>query len=436
MICKVRKTIEKYGLLKDCKSIAVGVSGGADSMCLLKILSKLKSEYDIIIKVVHVNHNIRGDEALRDQTLVEDYCKHIGVECFVYSVDIPVISKEMGLGEEECGRIKRYECFANANCDVVATAHSLSDSIETMMFNLLRGTGVKGLCGIPPKRDNVIRPLIECTRKEIECYCAENDVPYITDSTNLTDDYSRNFIRHNVVSSFGNINESFESAIASAMDTLRTENAFIERCKDEIIESSKCDGGYKTSCLLSADTAVRRRVIAEILGQYMKKDIERRHIDLVDEAILNRDGKIEISKDLYVVINENFISFEIKIIEAQEWETTGYKGVFETPAGIFNLYEASSDECKSINAIDADKIIGKVYMSSRRQNDSFYSKIRQNTKSLKKLFNEAKIPSLERNNIAVLRDDENLIWIDGFGTDGKYLPDINSKNILIIKKEG
>lgn len=436
MICKVRKTIEKYGLLKDCKSIAVGVSGGADSMCLLKILSKLKSEYDIIIKVVHVNHNIRGDEALRDQTLVEDYCKFIGVECLVYSVDIPSISKEMGLGEEECGRIKRYECFANANCDVVATAHSLSDSIETMMFNLLRGTGVKGLCGIPPKRDNVIRPLIECTRKEIECYCAENDVPYITDSTNLTDDYSRNFIRHNIVSSFGNINESFESAIASAMDTLRTENAFIERCKDEIIESSKCDGGYKTSCLLSADTAVRRRVIAEILGQYMKKDIERRHIDLVVEAILNGDGKIEISKDLYVVINENFISFENKIIEAQEWETTGYKGVFETPAGIFNLYEASSDECKSINAIDADKIIGKVYMSSRRQNDSFYSKLRQNTKSLKKLFNEAKIPSLERNNIAVLRDDKNLIWIDGFGTDGKYLPDINSKNILIIKKEG
>ena len=436
MICKVRKTIEKYGLLKDCKSIAVGVSGGADSMCLLKILSKLKSEYGIIIKVVHVNHNIRGDEALRDQKLVEDYCKLLGVECLVYSVDIPTISKELGIGEEECGRIKRYECFSNANCDVVATAHSLSDSIETMIFNLLRGTGVKGLCGIPPKRDNIIRPLIECTRKEIECFCAENDVPYITDSTNLTDDYSRNFIRHNIVSSFGNINEGFESAIASAMDILRAENAFIESCKYEILESAKCDDGYRIPCLLTANTAVRRRAIAEILGQYMKKDIEKRHIDLVDEAIVNCDGKIEINKNLYVVINKDFMSFENKINEALEWETTGDNGFFETPAGRFSICEASSDECKNINAIDADKIVGEAYMSSRRPNDSFYSKARKNTKSLKKLFNEAKIPAWERNNIAVLRDAENLIWIDGFGTDGKYLPDINSKNILIIKKEG
>ena len=129
MICKVRQTIERLGLLDGVKTLAVGVSGGADSMCLLEILSKLKLEYDIILKVVHINHNIRGDEALRDQKLVEAYCQKIGVECLVYSVDVPSLAKEMGIGEEECGRIKRYEAFNEAGCDAVATAHTLSDSI-------------------------------------------------------------------------------------------------------------------------------------------------------------------------------------------------------------------------------------------------------------------------------------------------------------------
>ena len=436
MICKVRHTIEKFNLLADVKSLAVGVSGGADSMCLLEILSKLKSEYDIILKAVHINHNIRGDEALRDQKLVEEYCEKNGIDCFVYSVDIPSLAKEMCIGEEECGRLKRYECFSLADCDAVATAHSLSDSIETMVFNLVRGTGVKGLCGIPPKRDNVIRPLIDCTRKEIEAYCEENAIPYITDSTNLTDDYTRNFIRHNVVSSFRDINESFENALSSAMETLRSENAFMEKCKDEAVKLAECDYGYKTSILQVADRAVRRRVIAEILGKYMKKDVGKRHIDLVDEALLKGNGKVEIAEDLYVTVTESLLFIETKKDKAEAWEVAGENGVFITSSGTFRIEDASSAEYKSKNALDADKIKGRIYMSSRKDGDCFYSAKRQNTKTLKKLFNEAKIPSEDRNNIAILRDDENLVWIDDFGTDGKYLPDINSKNVLIIKKEG
>ena len=405
MICKVRHTIEKFGLLDGVSSLAVGVSGGADSMCLLEILSKLKLEYGIILKAVHINHNIRGEEALRDQKLVEDYCKALGVECFVYSVDIPALSKEMGIGEEECGRIKRYECFSEAECDAVATAHSLSDSIETLVFNLVRGTGTKGLCGIPPRRDNVIRPLIGCSRKEIEHYCEENNIPYITDSTNLTDDYTRNFIRHNIVSLFSQINENFENAIGGTIETLRRENSCLESLKDEIVELSECDDGYKTTVLLSADSAVRRRAIAEILGVHMNKDVEKRHIDLVDEALKAGGGKIEISKDLYAVVTESAICFELKDEIAEEWETVGDNGVFDTPWGRFKVEEASSAEYKNINAIDISKVKGQLYMSSRKDGDRFFSTKRKNTKTLKKLFNEAKIPGNKRNSIAILRDE-------------------------------
>ena len=434
MICKVRHTIEKYNLLDGVRSLAVGVSGGADSMCLLEILSKLKQEYDIILKAVHINHNIRGKEALRDQKLVEDYCKKADIECLVYSVDIPALSEEMGIGEEECGRIKRYECFSMAGCDAVATAHSLSDSIETMIFNLVRGTGTKGLCGIPPRRDNIIRPLIDCSRKEIEAYCAENDIPYITDSTNLTDDYTRNFIRHNIVASFSKINENYESAISSAMETLRAENDFMENCKDAFLNDSYSDDGYNTTALVMADTAIRQRAVASILSRYMKKDVEKRHIDLVSRAIVNREGKVEIAKDVYIIVKDYLLTIETSKIEAQEWSVSCEDGVFDTPVGRFTVEAPLSAEYK--NTVDADKIKGELTMSSRREGDRFFSKTRKNTKTLKKLFNEAKISSWERNNIAILRDEENVIWIEGFGTDGKYLPDINTKNVLIIKKEG
>ena len=436
MICKVRNTIEKYNLLTGVSSLAVGVSGGADSMCLLEILSRLKHEYGIILKVVHVNHNIRGDEALQDQHLVEDYCQKLGIECRVYSVDIPALAKEMGIGEEECGRIKRYECFESMECDAVATAHTLSDSIETMMFNLIRGTGLRGLCGIPAKRDNIIRPLIDCTRGEIEDYCHKNGIDYVTDSTNLTDDYTRNFVRHNIVANFSKVNPSFESAISSAMETLKLENESMENSKDAVLSLAGTADGYRISVLRQADSAIRRRAIADILGENMDKDVEKRHIDLIDSVVIKGEGKIEIAKDLYAVVSDDIISIRPEIIPVPEWECECIDNVFSTPMGKFYIEEASSAVYKNINAIDADKIKGSLHMSSRRQSDRFYSDIRRNTKSLKKLFNEMKIPAEERNNIAILRDDENLIWIDGIGTDGRYVPDANTNNVLIIKKEG
>lgn len=435
MICKVRSTIKKYNLLTGVSSLAVGVSGGADSMCLLEILSKLKDEYGIILKAVHLNHNIRGQEALRDQRVVEEFCQKLGIECLSYSVDIPALAKEMGIGEEECGRIKRYECFNDAGCDAVATAHTLSDSIETMMFNLIRGTGLKGLCGIPAKRDNIIRPLIECTRSEIESYCKDNKIDYVTDSTNLTDDYTRNFIRHNIVSKFSEVNEGFESAIGSAMETLRLENDAMERAKNSLIFECKRENGYDRQAFINTDSAIRRRAVADILSSHMNKDVEKRHIDLADEAIIKGDGKIEIAKDLFVVVSDNLISVESLKTVAKEWECECINNMFSTPVGAFYIQEISSAVYNK-NAVDADKIKGSLHMSSRKDGDRFYSKSRNNTKTLKKLFNEMKIPAESRNNIAILRDDENLIWIDGIGTDGKYIPDINSNHILIIKKEG
>lgn len=438
MICKVKNTIEKYHMLDNVKTLAVGVSGGADSMCLIHILSRLKEDYGIILKVVHLNHGIRGAEALRDESLVKSYCEEKGIELLAFHKDIPFLSKQRGLGEEECGRIVRYECFKEAACDAVATAHTLSDSIETVIFNLLRGTGTKGLCGIPPKRDdNIIRPLIDCTREEIENYCKENGISYVTDSTNLTDDYKRNFIRHNIVPLFGEINPNYSDSISSALEILKDENDFLSESANELLATSKCDNGYSRRFFLDAHSAVRKRAIALLLSGTMEKSTEKRHIDLVNELILSGKGQIELNKHLYIRCENDIISFQTPQKAVESWECRLVDSThFITPYGTYALLKGSERDIKNKNAIDADKLSGEITMTSRRQGDSFFSSKRKNTKSLKKLFCEDKIPTQNRDKLAVFRSGEKLVWLENYGTDGRYLPGEKTKNILIIKKEG
>ncbi len=436
MICKVIETIEKNELLTSVKSVAVGVSGGADSMCLLHILSSLKVKYGIIIKAVHLNHNLRGAEALRDEELVRDYCRDNDIELLLFSEDIASISQRMGVGEEECGRIVRYRCFEKAACDAVAVAHTLSDSIETTVYNFLRGTGIKGLCGIPVKREpNIIRPLINCTRQEIEKYCKDNNVPYVIDSTNFTDDYKRNFIRHNIIPQFENVNSAYEKNVSNLTRILKEESDFIELCARDLLSNAQKDGSYDLETFLTGHTAVRKRAVAIVLSEIMSKPIEFRHIDCVNNIIEKRNGKTEISKDLYVSVENNEIIIEGKINEIQPWEAVFENGRSETPFGVYKLQRvnAYTGEC---DAFDADRINDTLILSSRKQGDVFTFKNRGVSKSLKKLFNEMKIPTEERNKIAVLRDGKNIVWVESVGVNAPYVPDKNNSNIIKIKKEG
>ena len=431
MICKVKETIEKHGMLKGVKSIAVGLSGGADSMCLIDILIKLKAEYNVVVKAVHVNHNIRGDEAERDALFVREYCNNAGVDLLVFSEDIPALSKEYGISEEECGRKVRYDCFRKAECDVIATAHTLSDSVETVIFNLVRGTGSKGISGIPAKRKpDIIRPLIDCTREEIEKYCRENNLQFVTDSTNLTDEYKRNYIRHNVIPSLSEVNASAVKSIAKSAEIMKEESDFIDECAEKLLLESHNNKGYSTDRFISEHPAVRKRALRILLGDKMLKSVEQRHINLCDEAIINKKGKVELSKDLYICVDSDIIHFCCDENSAESWEAEVKDNCFVSPYGAYKLVP-STDK----NGIDSDKISGVLFASSRKDGDRIFIKKRNVTKTLKKAFNEMKIPTVKRNEYAVLRDGENIVWVEGIGTDGKYLPDDKSKSVFKVIKD-
>lgn len=437
MICKVEKTIEKYALLEGVKSVAVGVSGGADSMCLLHILSCLKDKYGIILKVVHVNHNLRGEAALSDEKAVKEFCDKAGISFRGFSVDVSRLAKQLGLSLEECGRNVRYQCFREINCDAVAVAHTLSDSIETMLFNLARGTGTKGLCGIPAKREpNIIRPLIECTRNEVERYIKDNNIPFVTDLTNFQDDYTRNYIRHNIVPLFARVNSDFEEGFLKAMSILNGENDFIEETVSSVLSQAQKGDTYITDVLRNAHPSIRQRVIRYIIEPIIQKSVEKRHIDLTEKAIIKGSGKIELAKNLYICVNSDIIFFQQKTdVRNDIWESEFSDGYFVTPYGRFSLKTIENPDEITKDDIDPSEIEGKLVLSARREGDCFFSRKRKNTKTLKKLFCELKIPVDKRNAVAVLRDEKGVVWVEGIGTDGKYLPEKKDK-VLRIKKEG
>ena len=195
-------------------TVIAALSGGADSVALLYVLYSLKNELGFSLAACHVNHNLRGEESDGDERFVRRMCRFLDIPLYVASIKVNDLRQKHD-SLEECARRLRYEFFDSiSRGKLIATAHTASDNCETILINMVRGTALSGICGIPVKRDNIIRPLLYNTRGDIERYCTENSLDYVTDSTNLSDDYTRNKIRHKVVPLLREINPALFGAIS------------------------------------------------------------------------------------------------------------------------------------------------------------------------------------------------------------------------------
>lgn len=440
MICKIRETIEKFQMLSSVKSVAVGVSGGADSVCLLHYLSSVRQEYGIILKAVHVNHNIRGDQAQKDCDFVKELCEKLDVELLVFSVDVPSLAAEKGSSLEECGRLVRYDCFNKAECDAVAVAHTLSDSIETVLFNFARGTALRGVCGIPPKRDNIIRPLIRCSRDEIEQYCRDNGLDFVTDSTNLLDDYARNKIRHHAVPALKKVNPGLEKCAVRFFDSISLNLDFVEQSAKELIEKS-CIGknSYRLNEWQVCHEAVRRQAVSFLISPFLSKPVEFRHIELCCRAITESKGKVQLTKDLYLCVKDDIITIQTCSSVCAGWKVKVDGEIVNSPYASYSvrLYDITQLERDDERyAVDADTVNGKLVLRSRLPGDKIKDKHRGNTKTLKKLFCERKLPPDERNKIAVLSDDNGVLWVENICANAENAIGQNTKKVYIVKKRG
>ncbi len=441
---KVLKAIEDYSLLQETSKIVVGFSGGADSVCLLHILNSLKIEFDFEIVAAHVNHGIRGEEALRDVGFARDFCNKLGIEFNLHCVDCVKKAQETGESLEECGRNIRYSFFyslSDSNTKI-ATAHNANDNAETVLFNIARGSTVKGGGGIPPLRGSIIRPLIYCTRKEIEGYCLENDLHFVTDSTNFCYDYTRNKIRHKILPILEEINSEAISNFTFFSTNAREVTAHIQNDALEVIGyADNGNGTYNVSKLLDYSEVVIREVFVLLFVGFSDKTLERKKIKELYELLKN-PGRIQVYGNIFAeVVKGNFRFFvNEKVEKCEPVFVNGFP--FEKQFGNYKIkVDLFSERSEKINKklldnlIDCDKIVGNVFLRTRVEGDKITLFNRKITKSLKKLFNEMNVPVEKRDLIPVLCDDLGVVWVYSVGVDARCRVDGDSSNIIFIRGE-
>ncbi len=439
MICKVKETISKFSMISKGDTVIVGFSGGADSMTLLHILNSLKDEIGFSITAAHVNHCLRGEESERDEMFVRCVCSEMGIELKVRKVDILKEAQENFKGVEEYAREVRYDFFQSlaGKSSKIATAHNLNDCEETFLFNFARGSSLKGLTSIPPVRDNIIRPLIECSRSEIEDYCKEKSIDFVTDSSNLSDDYTRNKIRHSVIPVLKEINPAFDAAALRCIDSLREDELYLNGCVQSLYSEIVTDFFYDAEKLKSAPDPIKKRVISKIISEKCSSLPEKKHIDLVLSVL--DGGKAELFGGEMLIVRQGRLYFasDLTTREINEDEVVLNSDGFWSN-GIINLQVSFNNTQKVykelvLSTIDLDKIKGKLVLRKRREGDKIVLPLRKVGKSLKKLFNELKIEPERRDSILILADDESVVWVEGIGADLRKAPDENTKKFLKIQ---
>ena len=421
---KVIDTINRFSLLEGKSEIIVALSGGADSMSLLYALYSLREKLGITVKATHLNHNIRGEEALRDQNFVAEQCRKLGVELFCETADVPKIAKESGQSLELAARSVRYEFLERiAGDSLIATAHTASDNLETMLFNLTRGSGLDGLCGIPVKRGIFIRPLLYATRDEVEKYCDEKNIPFVTDSTNLSDDYTRNKIRHNVIPILKELNPKAEISALKTSEILREDSALLNSLADDFLKENSEDKKLNLKDFSNLDIALKKRVIMSFVGEICSDiSLEGVHISEILKVCEN-GGRTSLPKDMEAINNKGFL-----ILSSKNGEKPKYKvEITENIQKINNLFLNSS--------IDCDKIVGQLVKRTRMSGDCMRVAGSRCTKTLNKLFNEKGILKEERDFIPVLADDKGPVWVYGLGVAARCAVTSSTKRILEIRGE-
>lgn len=432
---KIIANINEHKMIAAGDTVVAAVSGGADSMCLLHFLYTNRETLGIKLICAHVNHLIRGEQAFRDEKLVEDFCKENNIAFELARFDVPNISKETGESLEECGRRLRYEFFGSI-CEnaKIATAHNLNDCAETVLFNLARGTGLKGLLGIPPVRDNIIRPIICLERGEIESYCDENSVSYVIDSTNLSTDYSRNKIRHIVLPALNEINNSCISSIASCMKIVGDAEKFIKKKSREAFYNIYHDEAISIDGLLALDDIIRDNVLIIFCQQLGAKDISFNHIELIKACLsggaVMLPGGVTLESDGKRLFKRAILNNE------RIFKKVSGSGEYEFPFCKITLTIIDKQDnikynklIKSGSYFDATALENAVFRS-REEGDRFKFPNATHSKSMKNLYKEKGITQKMRQGIPLLANDKGIIWVDGVGVSDKGKITEKTKSIV------
>ncbi|MGN0383353.1 MAG: tRNA lysidine(34) synthetase TilS [Eubacterium sp.] len=459
MYNKVLTYVQQNNMLKPEDSVIAGISGGADSVCLLMVLSRMSKEIGFALMAVHVNHHMRGADADGDQSFVEQLCRNMDIPftaCDIYPLEM---AKEHGYSIEEAGRIGRYAEFdrimRETGANKIAVAHNKDDNAETIMLNLFRGSGIKGLSGMQPVREKLVRPLLCVTRAEIEIYLENLKQNYRTDMTNLEDEYTRNKVRHNILA-YANeyINSQASANIVSAAASLNEIEDYLSQITEEkfkklVISQDKNHITFDKE-IVKENIVIKKRLVrkAVLLLAGRLKDICQSHIEAVVDLMDNFTGK---QVDLpYGLVAEKLYD-GIRIAERGERTVIDdflmeirldTSGSYDVPGGSIKVsienikdfkYEIS--DILYTKEFDCDKIKNGLVIRRRQKGDYIEIASGQTQKLKSYLINE-KVHKDKRSSLLVLADGSHILWVIGYRISNAYKVTPDTKKIIRVTYTG
>lgn len=487
MLERVKKYAELNRMFKKGETVVLGVSGGADSVCLLLCMEELKKEYDLTPIVVHVNHGIRGSEADRDLSFVQQMCREHGLECRVFRENVPEYAAKHGLSEEEAGRKIRYERFARVcmenNSTKIVVAHNANDQAETILFNMLRGSSLAGICGMKPVSpvligeeekavnliadgsDNrsekifsgedftVVRPLLETEREKIEEYLDNRGINWCNDSTNCEEEYSRNYIRNTILPVLEKLSpKAAEHIRALGKDATETEE-FVDSQVEKYYNQACGNNGLAVEVCMNMPEIIRKKLVYRFICENTgrKKDIQRIHILKVLELLKNEVGKsVDLPYDITVRRDYEYLTAVSRKDEAVK-EARNHKPIELYLSGE-NTYNYGKGRKLTVRCFpydktagfpkekfrvwfDADKIGQQLVLRVPEDGDYFCPYTDGRKKKLNRLFIEEKLSREKRQELLVVASGSRCIWIPGVRRDEALRLDENSTRVLELVLE-
>ena len=424
--------------------VVVGFSGGADSTALAHwLMGKIDPERMVL---AHLNHMLRGEEAEHDEAAVRAFAGQMGLRLVVSRQDVKALAEQQGMGLEECGRELRYRFFQSlvtGEDDRVLTAHTADDNAETVLFHLTRGTGLSGLCGIPYRRGNILRPLLRVSREEIEAYCKQFGLSFVTDSSNFSGAFARNKIRLEVLPILKELNPRLIQSMSQTAELLTRDRQFLKAEGEKLLAAAKTEYGLSVSVLRDAEEALQRTALRLWLAENGCTEPEKKHLDAL-LLCLGQGGAVSLPGDLTVRRAQGVLSlsgnreaqpFSVTISLSEQTEEVPFSAKLSLPGNRTLILEEkpvedtknSGKEWKKVhnllfqNALDYDIMFGNLLtgrtltVRTRREGDRFSPAGRKVTKSLKQVFQEQGMPPARRESAVLLELDGTLIFCEGAG---------------------
>jgi tRNA(Ile)-lysidine synthase len=434
---KVLETVKKYSMFSESDIVLIGLSGGADSVCLTLVLHRLMKQNERLLNAVYVDHGLRPEEVRAEIEFCRNLCKKLGIGFVTRSVDARKVAEQEKLNLQESARELRYSIFEEVSDELdatrIAVGHTADDQAETVLMRLVRGAGRRGLSGIPYVRGKIIRPLLDIRREDIEKYLLERQFKFVTDASNLKAEYLRNRLRQEVIPILKKDNPSVTESINRTADILREEERYLETATTKTMMrliSRKTDKSIELFLipLMNIHRAILRRILKRALGEIgADRGIELTHIDELIHLIKdNRSGDmINLPKEIRAVKSYSTLLLTKEVFTGLQTRYIDVPG--ETPFGEKGLSIISELSDKSVEitdrntaVFDFERLVLPLQLRQRRKGDFFYPAGFGRRKKLQDFFVDEKVPREKRDSVPLIVSGEDIVWVAGYRMDERF----------------